>query len=97
MAELLGTLKKSPSCLDRALKKIRTFQAWSQALNACVMRTPDERPARCSPTARPYEWLFLWRHAIVYTFHGGGPRVKHRIERPITDVVVTENLIGSLT
>jgi len=27
----------------------------------------------------------------------GGPRVKHQIERPISDVVVTENLIGSLT
>jgi len=30
-------------------------------------------------------------------FHGGGPRVKQEIERPITDVVVAENLIGRLT
>jgi hypothetical protein len=30
-------------------------------------------------------------------FHGGGPRVKREIEWPITDVVVTETLIGSLT
>jgi hypothetical protein len=33
----------------------------------------------------------------VQLFHGGGPRVKHQIKRPISDVVVTENLIGSLT
>jgi hypothetical protein len=39
----------------------------------------------------------MWRHARVSMFHGGGPRMKHQIERPITDVVVTENLIGSLT
>jgi len=36
-------------------------------------------------------------HARVQVFHGGGPRVKRQIERPISDVVVTENLIGSLT
>jgi hypothetical protein len=29
--------------------------------------------------------------------HRGGPRMKHLIVRPITDVVVAENLIGSLT
>ena len=97
MAVLLGALEKSPFCLNRALKKIGTLQAWSPAPNACVMRTLDERPAHCSPIARPYEWLFLWKHARVSMFHGGGPRVKHHIERPITDVVVTENLIGSLT
>lgn len=30
-------------------------------------------------------------------FQRGGPRMEHLIERPITDVVVTENLIGSPT
>jgi hypothetical protein len=33
----------------------------------------------------------------MMVFQRGGPRVKHDIERPITDVVLTENLIGSLT
>jgi len=33
----------------------------------------------------------------MFLFHGGGPRVKRQIERPITDIVVTETLIGSLT
>ncbi len=30
-------------------------------------------------------------------FHGGGPRVERKVIRPITDVVVTEKLTGSLT
>ena len=42
-------------------------------------------------------WLFIFRRASMSVFHGDGPRVKHHIEWPITDVVVTENLIGSLT
>jgi hypothetical protein len=25
----------------------------------------------------------MWKHARVQVFHGGGPRVKHQIERPI--------------
>jgi hypothetical protein len=33
----------------------------------------------------------------MIAFHVGGPRVKRENERPITDVVVAENLIGSLT
>jgi hypothetical protein len=46
---------------------------------------------------RSCQWLFIFRCASMFVFHGDGPRVKHHIERPITDVVVTENLIGSLT
>ena len=46
---------------------------------------------------RSCQWLFIFRRANISMFHGDGPRVKHHIERPITDVVVTENLIGSLT
>jgi|LNFM01.1.fsa_nt_gb hypothetical protein len=30
-------------------------------------------------------------------FHCGGPRMKHEFQRPVTDVVPAENLIGSLT
>lgn len=30
-------------------------------------------------------------------FHCGGPRVKREAQRPVTDVVPTESLIGSLT
>jgi len=46
--------------------------------------------------------LLLWMAIHVEVCYsvdvsGGGPRVKHHIERPISDVVVTENLIGSLT
>jgi hypothetical protein len=55
------------------------------------------RPGCSSTCPNDCEWLFLWRHGRVYTFHSGGPRVKHHITRPILDVVVPENLIGSLT
>jgi hypothetical protein len=51
----------------------------------------------CDAPTQYDEWIFLCGHANIKKFHRGGPRMKRQIERPITDVVVTENLIGSQT
>ena len=41
--------------------------------------------------------LILSGVATLSYFHGGGPRMEDEPIRPITDVVVTESVIGSLT
>ena len=75
---------------DAPQLRVSAEQSRGQVEVPVISVPPQPDPNYC-------EWLFMWLHARVQVFHGGGPRVKHQIERPISDVVVTENLIGSLT
>lgn len=49
-------------------------------------------------TDRKRDMAIAWGAMLQFElFHNGGPRVKRDVIRPITDVVVTEKLTGSLT
>jgi len=83
--------------LDRWDKRTQTCKVWCRALNALMMRAVNEGfPPTKSVHSCPSS-LFPQGVLNYFCFTAAGLAWNERSNGLFTDVVVTENLIGSLT